>query len=149
MDKNFSRTRSTRDIMVSAGLVIAGIAIVAVPSAVSVNILGAFLCFVGLVTFFMLKSARVDKETGIKYKRIVKYFPSEKKDDIINALSSDPQKFNWSEKDDSEGIMVDIYYNLKVNKVYAHCFKYIPYEYCSCSDWYELDADKCGNMLLD
>ena len=27
--------------------------------------------------------------------------------------------------------------------------KYIPYEYCSCSDWYELDADKCGNMLLD
>ena len=60
MDKIFSRTRSTRDIMVSAGLVIAGIAIVAVPSAVSVNILGAFLCFVGLVTFFMLKSARVD-----------------------------------------------------------------------------------------
>ena len=149
MDKIFSRTRSTRDIMVSAGLVIAGIAIVAVPSAVSVNILGAFLCFVGLVTFFMLKSARVDKETGIKYKRIVKYFPSEKKDDIINALSSDPQKFNWSEKDDSEGIMVDIYYNLKLNKVYVHCLKYIPYEYCSYSDWYELDADKCGNMLLD
>ena len=82
-------------------------------------------------------------------KRIVKYFPSEKKDDIINALSSNPQKFNWSEKDDSEGIMVDIYYNLKVNKVYVHCLKYIPYEYCSCSDWYELDADKCGNMLLD
>ena len=27
--------------------------------------------------------------------------------------------------------------------------KYIPYEYCSYSDWYELDADKCGNMLLD
>lgn len=102
MDKIFSRTRSTRDIMVSAGLVIAGIAIVAVPSAVSVNILGAFLCFVGLVTFFMLKSARVD-----------------------------------------------IYYNLKVNKVYVHCLKYIPYEYCSYSDWYELDADKCGNMLLD
>ena len=90
MDKIFSRTRSTRDIMVSAGLVIAGIAIVAVPSAVSVNILGAFLCFVGLVTFFMLKSARVDKETGIKYKRIVKYFPSEKKDDItsISKFSS-------------------------------------------------------------
>ena len=83
----------------------------------------------------MLKSARVDKETGIKYKRIVKYFPSEKKEDIINALSSDPQKFNWSEKDDSEGVMVDIYYNLKVNKVYVHCFKYIPYEYCSCSDY--------------
>ncbi len=147
MNKCFSRSRSVRDIAVSAGLFVAGVVVVVFPSSVSVNILGAFMCFFGIVTFFMMKSSRVDTQTGIRYKKCVKYFPSSMKADILKALSDDPTHFDWAEKDDSEGIMLEIYYSTAANNVYVHCLQYVPYEYCSCSDWYCFPIDRCGNMI--
>lgn len=148
MEKKFSRVRSTRDTVLSAVLIIAGIACVATPTPISINILGCFITLFGLVLMFMLKSERKDTDTGLRYHEITKYFSSDKKADILKALETDPASFNWSETDSAEGIKLDIYYNKSRGTVFVQCAQYIPYEYIPCSDWYELQLDHTGNLTI-
>ena len=51
MEKNFIRVRSTKDITISLTLTIAGGVLVALPTATSVNILGFFMIFAGIIAF--------------------------------------------------------------------------------------------------
>ena len=56
MEKNFIRVRSTKDITISLTLTIAGGVLVALPTATSVNILGFFMIFAGIILFLMLRT---------------------------------------------------------------------------------------------
>ena len=58
MNKEFSRTRSAKDIIISLALVIAGFACVLLKTPVGVNILGCCAIILGIVLFCMLKSCR-------------------------------------------------------------------------------------------
>lgn len=148
MTKEFSRARSIRDFVLSAGLIIIGLLCVVFKIPVSVNILGCCIIILGLVLLFMLKSLRKDPETGIKYHFKTKYYPSKRKDEILKALSGNAgSSIDWSETREEESLRVDIYYNTAANKAFIQCFEFIPYEYRCCSDWFELDLDKSGNLL--
>ena len=48
MERKFIRTRSVKDITISAGLTVIGCILVALPTATSINITGIFLIFTGL-----------------------------------------------------------------------------------------------------
>ena len=60
MEKNFIRVRSTKDITISAILTLVGCILVALPTATSVNILGFFMIFAGLILFLMMKKQEQD-----------------------------------------------------------------------------------------
>ena len=63
MEKNFIRVRSTKDITISLTLTIAGGVLVALPTATSVNILGFFMIFAGIILFLMLRTGYKETET--------------------------------------------------------------------------------------
>ena len=54
MEKEFSRGRSAQDIIISLILVVFGAILVAMPTSQSVNILGFFMIFAGLILLFVL-----------------------------------------------------------------------------------------------
>jgi hypothetical protein len=146
MNKEFSRVRSTGNIIVSCACIFAGLACVILKTPVSVNILGCCAIILGLVLLFMLKSLRKDKDTGICYKEKIKYYPAKRQDEIIDALKGDAASFDWTESGNEEGTRVDIYFSKAANKAYVQCYHFVPYEYQVCSDWFELQLDKTGNL---
>ena len=146
MEKKFSRVRSTRDTVLSAVLILAGLACILVPSSIAISILGCFILIVGIVLMCVLKTVRKDKETGINYHLKHKFYPKARKSEILAALGTDPANHDWTESGSEESLRVDVYYSQQHNSVFVHCFEYIPYEYISCSDWYKIDLDKSGNL---
>jgi len=148
MTKEFSRARSTRDLVLSVLLIVVGLLCVVFKTPVSVNILGCCIIILGLVLLFMLKTLRKDSETGLKYYFKTRFYPAKRKDEVLKALSGNAGTIDWSESGGAEeSLRVDIYYNRAANKAYIQCFEFIPYEYRSCSDWFEVDLDKSGNLL--
>lgn len=146
MNKEFTRTRSARDLVLSIVLVLAGLACILVPSSIAISILGCFITIIGIVLLSVLKTLRKD-ETGACFKIKHKYYPKAGKKEILAALDSDPAARDWTEPGTAEeSLRLDIYYSKETNTVYVHCFEFIPYEYLSCSDWYKFDLDKCGNL---
>ncbi len=146
MNKEFLRVRSTGNALISGALIVAGLACVIAKTPVSVNILGCSAIILGLVLTFMLKSARKDKDTGIMYEEKIKYYPSKRQEELLNALKTDPSSVDWTENGSEEGLKVDVYSSKASNKVYVQCYRFVPYEYQVCSDWFEFDLDKSGNL---
>lgn len=146
MNKEFSRVRSGRDILISSLLIIVGATCVILPTGVSVNILGCCLAIFGIVLLFMLKTQRKDIESGIRYKLKIKYYSPKRKDEILKALSDRPSGIDWFENGSEEGLRLDIFYSKAADKVFVRCYEYIPYEYQSCSDWFALKMSETGNL---
>ena len=145
MNKEFTRVRSARDIVLSLVLTLAGLACILVPSSIAVSILGCFITIVGIVLLCVLKSVRRD-ETGANYKLVHRFYPKARKKEILEALAGDPSAHDWTESGSEESLRLDVYSCKENNTVYVHCFEFIPYEYLSCSDWFKFDLDKCGNL---
>ncbi len=135
-----------RDLIVSFVMIIGGTALVFIPTNIGISILGCCFAVLGLILVFTLKSHHKDIESGIKYNLKIKYYHARRKDEILKALAERADILDWTEEENSEGLRLDIYYNCAANKVFARCYKYIPYEYQACSDWFCLDMDKCGNL---
>ena len=96
--------------------------------------------------FCVLKTERKDKETGIHYNLIHKYYPKSRKNELLAALAGDPAAFDWTESENEESLRMDVFYSKSANTAFVHCYEYIPYEYLSCSDWFKFDLDKSGNL---
>ena len=67
MEKSFYRVRSTKDIIITVILVVAGCVLVIIPSPVSINITGFFMMFAGLILFFVLRTAYKDSDTNTAF----------------------------------------------------------------------------------
>ena len=133
MNKEFTRVRSARDLVLSLVLTLAGLACILVPSSIAVSILGCFITIVGIVLLCVLKSVH-------------RFYPKARKKEILEALAGDPSAHDWTESGSEESLRLDVYSCRENNTVYVHCFEFIPYEYLSCSDWFKFDLDKCGNL---
>ena len=146
MEKNFIKVRSTKDIIISATLIIAGIVCILIPSGVSLNILGALLIAAGLFLVFALKTACKDPETGKVYKKIERFFPQSKKDALLTALKSDLTSIDLQEEDKGTGLRADIYYDGK-DSVFVQLYEYVPYQYQVCSPCFEFTAEHAQKLL--
>ena len=89
MEKNFIRVRSTKDITISLTLTIAGGVLVALPTATSVNILGFFMIFAGIILFLMLRTGYKETETGDRYNKTERFFSQGMRNEINTSLAQD------------------------------------------------------------
>ncbi len=147
MEKEFSRVRSAQDIIVSLILIVGGAILVAMPTSQSVNIVGFFLIFAGLILVFVLKTSyRLDgtKET---YKKSEKFFAQSKKDSFTAALTSDLSKIDLSEENKGNGLRIDIFYSRKTGKAYCRLYEYIPYRYEPCTPYFEYPVEKVEKLV--
>ncbi len=137
MEKNFIRVRSTKDIAISSVLTVAGCVLVALPTATSINVLGFFMIFTGILLFVLLKTTYKDEDTGIKYCKTERYFSQDQRPDLLEKIAANPNKVNLAEEDKGNAVRLDIYYSKNAGKAYLQVFEYVPYKYEPCSKIYE------------
>lgn len=139
MEKNFVRVRSAKDIIISLTLVIGGCLLVTLPDSDSLNILGFFTVFAGIILGFILKSEYKDPETGIRYRKVEKFFESCHKDALSGMAAGKTSKFDMCEEDKGNGLRLDIYHSKKAGKAYIQLYEYVPYKYEPCTSQHEHD----------
>ncbi len=147
MEKEFKRVRTAQDMIISIVLVVAGSVLVVMKTSVSVNIVGFFMIFTGLILFMVLHSGYKLVGTSELYRKKEKYFPQSTKDSVLNAVSTSPDSLNLENEDNGNGIRVDTYYSKKTGRAYCRAFEYIPYRYEPCSPFYEYGIDKVGKLI--
>ena len=136
MTMEFRRVRSAGDIIISSLLTFGGIALIFLPSSVSVNILGTMVTVIGIILMITMKSEYKECLSGLRYRKMIKYYPASKKGEILNALKGDPSRFCWKETGNGNGLMLEIYVCKSEKTVFARLLEYIPYNYEQCSEWF-------------
>lgn len=147
MEKTFNKVRSTKDIVISAGLAAGGCVLVALPTSTSINILGFFMLFAGILLFLMLRSGYKEVETGEKFYKTERYFSQTLRAELAEKIASKPQNVNLAEEDKGNALRLDIYYSRQTGKAYIQIFEYIPYKYEPCSKQYEYALSEVTNLI--
>lgn len=147
MEKEFSRVRSAADIVISLLLIVCGGLLVALHTSTSVNIVGFFMIFAGLILILVLKSSyRLDGTKDIFRKKEI-FFAQSKKDSSIAALSSNPDAIDMTEENKGNGLRMDVFYSKKTGKAYCRLYEYIPYRYEPCTPYFEYDIAKVSKLI--
>ena len=147
MEKNFIRVRSVKDIIVCATLIVAGSILVALPTSASVNILGFFMIFAGLILMIFMKTGYKDAESGDRYIKEEMFFDKSKQSELSNAVRVGICQSNIKELNNGNGIRLDIYHNKAIGKGYVQLFEYVPYKYEPCTAMYEHSYDNLTEIL--
>lgn len=147
MEKEFSRVRSAKDIVLTSSIITAGCILIALPTSSSLNILGFFMICAGIILAFVLKTGYKDIENGDIYLKKEKFFAQSLKTDITKAIEKELHKIDLSEEDKGNGIRLDIYYSKKNGKAYTQLFEYVPYRYEPCTRVHEHDLNQITNIL--
>ena len=147
MEKNFIKVRSAKDLTISISLTISGAVLVALPTATSINILGFFMIFAGILLFLMLRSGYKEQESGVRYCKIEHYFSQAERADISACLASRPSAINLSEEDKGNAVRLDVFFSKESGKAYVQLFEYIPYKYESCSKQFEYPISEVADLI--
>ena len=147
MEKEFVRVRSIKDITISVSLVVLGCVLIALPTATSINIVGFFLIFAGILLALFLKTGYKETGSGERFSKKERYFSQAMNAAISDALASKPHTIDLSEEDKGNAVRLDIYYNKASGKSYLQLFEYVPYKYEPCSAIYEHETSKIENLL--
>ncbi len=147
MEKNFIRVRSVKDIIVFTTLMTAGSVLVALPTSTSINILGFFMIFAGIILMVFMKTGYKDEQSGERFSKEEIFFDKSRQAELSRAI---PVKLCAADLKDSNignGIRLDIYYSKASGKGYVQLFEYVPYKYEPCSAMYEHDYDNISDIL--
>ncbi len=147
MEKEFIRVRSVKDIVITFSLIITGSICVALPTSQSINVLGFFMIFAGLLLLFILKTGYKDAGSGVTYCKTERYFAQSIKDDILHQLRSGALKIDLKNEDQGNGLRLDIYHSKKACKTYVQAFEYVPYKYEPCSPVFEYELSETKSLI--
>ena len=138
MYKEFTRVRSSKDIIITTALIIAGSICVGFVESQAINVFGFFTLFTGILLLFILKTGYKDQETGIRYTKSEHYFAQSVKDQIVKQLRSNPSNVCFKGEDAGNGLRLDIYRNKK-GLAYYQLFEYVPYKYEPCTEVFKTE----------
>lgn len=147
MEKNFIRVRSVKDIIICAILIIAGFVLVALPTSTSINILGFFMIFAGLLLLVFMKTGYKDEESGIRFSKEEIFFDKSKQATLSKAMPVKLCTTDIQESNAGNGIRLDIYHNKSVGKGYIQLFEYVPYKYEPCTEMYEHSYENISEII--
>ena len=147
MEKEFVRVRSVKDITISVSLIVLGSILITLPTSASINIVGFFLIFTGLLLALFMKTGYKEAVSGEKFCKKERYFSQTMNAVISEAIMTKPHTIDLSEEDKGNAVRLDIYFNKASGKAYLQLFEYVPYRYESCSRIYEHEVSKIENLL--
>lgn len=147
MEKNFIKVRSTKDITISVLLTIAGAVLVALPTATSINIIGFFLIFAGILLFLMLRTGYKEEASGVKYCKVERFFSQTERVQLAEKIATKPSAVNLAEEDKGNAVRLDVFYSKEAGKAYLQLFEYIPYKYEPCSRQFEYAISEVANLI--
>ena len=127
MKKNITKVRTTKDIIITLVLLLAGAACFAV-SSTGMMILGGTIILTGLILFFVMKNGyRIEGEGGIFSKK-EHFFPDSRYDVIYSEINAGRMITDFKDEDKAIVVRLDVYTS-QSGKKYAELFKYVPYDY--------------------
>lgn len=135
------------DVAISSALLVLGIVLVALPTAVSVSIFGFFTLVVGALLLAVLKSGWQDSKTKERYCKKEVFFHQNSKDKILHALEHRMGNIELSEENRGEGMRMEIYYNRQSRKAFVTLFEYVPYNYEPISSTVEYTVDEIAKLV--
>ena len=147
MEANFIRVRSAKDIIITTSLFVLGALLITSPTSASINLVGFFMIFAGMLTAFTLMSGHKLEGTGEKYRKKEYYFLQEMNPVILSALESKPDSIDLTQVDKGRSIRLDVYYSKSTGEAYLQLFEYIPYRYEPCSKTYEHEVEKVYKLI--
>ena len=147
MEREFSRVRSIKDILISSLLIISGCVLVTLPTSESINILGFFLIGTGIILAIFLRSGYKDQLTGKRYCKKELYFDRNRLETLSRSISTKLCASDLKEESQGNGIRLDIYHSRSEGKSYVQLFEYVPYKYEPCSTMYEHTYEKIEDIL--
>ena len=147
MEKEFIRVRSVKDIVITFSLIITGSICVALPTSQSINVLGFFMIFAGLIIALVVKTGYKETGSGENFKKTEHYFQQEMNAVISSALKNNPGSIDLTQADKGNAIKLDIYYSQRSGKAYLQLFEYIPYKYEPCSNLYEYEMSQVERLI--
>ena len=147
MKNKFIRVRSTKDIIISAALLVLGVALIVFTNIEAANISGYMFVVIGLVLLPVLKTAYRDAETKALYFKKDLYFLREMKDSIIKALESSPEKIDMSQAGKGQVLLLRVYYSKSAARAYMQLSEYVPHEYKPCTEVCVYDISQVEGLL--
>ena len=145
MKKSFIKARSVSDWVTSFALVISGFVLLYMRASDSITGIGIFLCLLGVVMFFTIKTGFRDAETKAYYNKKEHYFAHSQRNNIIDALQGgNPDNIDYEQEDKGTGLRLDVYYNKKDSNVYMSLFEYKPYRYMPCTETFAFGLKESG-----
>ena len=148
MEKKFIRVRSTKDVVLSSLITLAGVVLFILDFSIGIRILGFFMILIGLLLFFTLKSSYKDEDTGIKYHKKERYFEGCWREELSSSISKKSKcKVDLSKENKGNTLRLDIYYNKQAGKAYMQIFEYVPYRYEPYSNLYEHEVINITELI--
>lgn len=147
MERNFIKSRSVMDVVISTSTVVLGCILAIVPLGAGVAIGGYMLIILGFLLALMMKSEYREELSGEKYQKQEYFFPKEEKNQLLSALASAPGKIDLGQKGKGQVLRLDIYYSKVLGKCYIQLFEYVPYQYAPCSQLVGCELAKISNLL--
>lgn len=147
MERNFVKSRSVMDVVISTSTVVLGCILAIVPLGAGVAIGGYMLIILGFLLALMMKSEYREELSGEKYQKQEYFFPKEEKNQLLSALASAPGKIDLGQKGKGQVLRLDIYYSKALGKCYIQLFEYVPYQYVPCSELVGCELPKISNLL--
>lgn len=129
MEKNFVKVQSTKDIIISFSLIIAGVAMSLLPIGGAANVTGILVAITGAILLFTLKNGYKDRLSGERYDKIEHYYPINMKNEIVAAVSSHPESLVHGDGNHGNAMRLVIFFNKKSNKAFVQLYEYVPYKY--------------------
>lgn len=147
MEKNFIRVRSAKDITVFATLVIAGSVLVALPTSSSVNILGFFMIFTGVLLAIFMKTGYKEQESGTRFCKREIFFDKSRQSELSKAIQTRLSPSDVKEANVGNGIRLDIYHSKATGTSFVQLYEYVPYKYEPCTIMYEHPYENVSEIL--
>ena len=147
MERNFVKSRSVMDVVISTSTVVLGCILAIVPLGAGVAIGGYMLIILGFLLALMMKSEYREELSGEKYQKQEYFFPKEEKNQLLSAIASAPGKIDLGQQGKGQVLRLDLYYSKALDKCYIQLFEYVPYQYAPCSQLVGCELAKISNLL--
>lgn len=147
MENKFTRVHSTKDIIISVTLLVAGCALALLPLGISLNLTGYLIIPCALAMLFILKSEYKNTADNERYKKKVYNFPINVEAELTKALACNPQGIDTECIDKGNALQLEIYYSTRNGKAFMQLSKYVPYKYEPQTDFIECSIDKAARLI--
>ncbi len=146
MEKKFIKVRSSKDCIISFGVLIGGLALAFAPAGAAANYSGIIVAFVGALLLVVLKRAYKESSTGDIYYKTERFFPPNARQELCAKVASAPDSIDLSSEGEGSAVRLDIYSGNKSGKAYLQLFEYVPHSYMPCTAQYEYPIAKVSKI---
>ena len=129
MEKNFIKIHSTKDIITIASIIVLGVLLAVLPIGGATNVTGYIVIICGILFIPFIKNGYKDAWEGKHYNRKEFYFANNMKNELIAAVTNNPQAIEVKENEKGNTLRLILFYSKETGRAFMQLEEYVPYKY--------------------